>query len=145
MPKTNAAGVALIEEFEGLRLTAYQDSGGVLTIGYGHTGPDVHAGLTITQAQAQALLQLDLHDAETQIADAVEIELTPNQFSALVSWEFNTGGILETSGLELINARAFVPAWDEHLALWVTDADGTELPGLVRRRAAERALFFTPG
>jgi hypothetical protein len=58
--QTSSNGIALIQRFEGIRLTAYRDIVGVLTIGYGHTGPDVTPGLTITQPRAVALLQQDL-------------------------------------------------------------------------------------
>ncbi len=143
MPKVNAAGLDLIKTFEGLSFTAYQDSGGVWTIGYGHTGTDVHEGLTITQVQADALLDEDLTWAEFEVQRAIEIVLTPNQFSALVSWEFNTGALADSPGLALVNERRFEEAWDDHFCLWI-HAGGTVLEGLVRRRAAERALFFTP-
>src|SRR6185312_5241795 len=53
-------GLALTKSFEGLQLSAYPDQGGVWTVGYGHTGPDVHAGLTITRQQADMFLHADL-------------------------------------------------------------------------------------
>src|SRR5579875_391443 len=62
-PAYSKQGLALTEQFEGLRLKAYQDANGVWTIGYGHTGPDVHAGLSITQEQAEALLLQDVASA----------------------------------------------------------------------------------
>jgi len=142
MPQINAAGLALIEEFEGLRLNAYDDGTGVWTIGYGHTGPDVHPGMIITQEQAQTLLQHDVADAEQVVADAVEVVLTPNQFSALVSFQFNTGGLVGSTMLSLINQRDFTGAAAQ-FANWVW-AGGNILEGLVRRRAAEKALFETP-
>ena len=99
--------------------------------------------MTITQDTANDLLARDLQSAETQVADLVEIVLTPNQFAALVSFEYNTGALASTPGLMLINGRQFQAAWDDHLCLFVHDANGNELPGLVRRRAAEKALFFS--
>jgi GH24 family phage-related lysozyme (muramidase) len=141
MPKTNAAGLALIEQFEGCELHAYQDSGGVWTIGYGHTD-GVHAGQTITQAEADALLQEDVTGTEIEVQNLVEIELTPNEFAALVSFEFNTGALASSPGLALLNADKPQEAWDDHFCLYIRDANGTTQPGLVRRRAAERALFF---
>ena len=77
MPQINQAGLNLIEEFEGDELRAYADSGGVETIGYGHTG-DVTPGETITQAQAVAYLQGDVASASAQVAKLVEIVLTPS-------------------------------------------------------------------
>ncbi len=139
MPVINAAGLALVKQFEGCVLTAYQDDNGIWTIGYGST-TDVTPGMTITQAQADERLQADLTVAETSVADLVEIVLTPNEFSALVSWEFNTGGLASTPGLALINERQFEAAWDDHLCLWLEP----DPVGLARRRAAEKALFFTP-
>ena len=143
MAACNAAGLALIESFEGDELRAYADSGGVETIGYGHTG-GVTPGETITQGQAVAYLEGDVQSAANVVARCVEIDLTPNQFSALVSFEYNTGALPGSPGLGCINARQFEQAWDEHFCLWTHDAAGNELAGLVRRRAAEKALFFSP-
>lgn len=83
----NDAGLKLIESFEGLRLTAYQDSVGVWTIGYGHT-QGVAQGQTITQQQAEAFLQQDLAVAEAAV-NGRGLALTDNQFAALVSFTFN--------------------------------------------------------
>ena len=109
MPTINGAGLHLIEEFEGCRLAAYPDpgtGGEPWTIGYGHTD-GVTAGQTITQAEADALLQEDVTGTEIEVQSLVEIELTPNEFAALVSFEFNTGGLGASPGLALINAHEF--------------------------------------
>lgn len=145
MPKVNAAGLALIKSFEGCELSAYPDpgSGGdPWTIGYGHTGPEVHEGLTITQAQADAYLEADLEGFESCVNDAVDRDLTPNQFSALVSFAYNEGcGALSGSTLmKLVNEGNFAGAANE-FGQWIY-AGGKVLPGLVRRRAAERDLFL---
>ncbi len=97
----NVAGtLKLVKEFEGLRLTAYQDSVGVWTIGYGHTGPDVYKGLTITQAQADSLLQNDLGKFNNCVNTYITAKLNPNQVGALMSWSFNVGcGNLQSSTL----------------------------------------------
>ena len=142
MPQINQAGLDLIKSFEGCSLTAYADSGGILTIGFGHTG-GVEPGQTITQGQADAYLEQDLESAEQVVQNATEIDLTPNQFGALVSWEFNTGALAGSEGMALINQRQFEAAWDNHFCLWIHDANGNVLEGLVRRRAAEKALFFS--
>src|ERR1700728_4930363 len=84
-------GLALTQEFEGLRLTAYQDSVGVWTIGYGHTGTDVHRGLSVTQERATELLTQDVSSAVAHVNRLVTIELTQNQFDALVDFVFNAG------------------------------------------------------
>lgn len=142
MPDINAAGLTLIEDFEGDELRAYRDSGGIWTDGYGHTA-GVKPGDVITQAQALAYLKGDVASATSAVAACVEIELTPNEFSSLVSFEYNTGSLAGSPGLALINARLFESAWDDHFVLWIHDAAGNTDAGLVRRRAAERALFFT--
>ena len=133
---TNQAGLALIESFEGLRLTSYQDSVGVWTIGYGHTR-GVGPGQTITQPQAQAFLQQDLGVAEAAV-NSHNLALTGNQFAALVSFTFNLGGgnlnKLLSQGMAAVPARI----------LLFDHAGGRTLPGLTRRRQAERALYLTP-
>jgi lysozyme len=143
MPAINAAGLNLIEEFEGDDLRAYRDSGGIETIGYGHTG-DVQPGEQITQAQAVEYLQGDVASADAAVAACVEVVLTPNEFSALVSFEYNTGSLAGSPGLALINGKQFQEAWNDHFCLWIHDAAGHVDAGLVRRRAAEKALFDTP-
>ncbi|WP_137887191.1 lysozyme [Pseudomonas sp. 2FE] len=75
---TSDAGLALIQDFEGLRQTAYRDSVGVLTIGWGHTGPDVVQGMTIDRAEAERLLRDDLHDAERAIQRLKVLSLIPH-------------------------------------------------------------------
>lgn len=151
MPKINNAGLDLIESFEGLRLTAYPDpgSGGEpYTIGYGHTGSvngqPVAPGMTITLDTADDLLQADLAKFEDGVNNLVTHVATPNQFAAMVSFAYNEGlGALEGSTLlRLFNAGDIQGAADQ-FGEWVT-ADGQALEGLVRRRAAERALFLTP-
>jgi lysozyme len=133
---TNQAGVQLIESFEGLRLNSYQDSVGVWTIGYGHT-LGVKAGQTITQQQAQAFLQQDLGVAEAAV-NRLGLTLTDNQFAALVSFTFNLGaGNLNKL---MKNGLAAVP---DRILLF-DHAGGKALPGLTRRRTAERELYLTP-
>jgi lysozyme len=133
--KTNDAGLKMIESFEGLRLTAYQDSVGVWTIGYGHT-KRVKKGQTITQAQAEAFLKQDLAEAEAAV-NGRGLTLTDNQFAALVSFTFNLGA----GGLAklLKNGLAAVP---DRILLF-DHAGGKVVKGLTRRRAAERTLYLT--
>ena len=133
---TNDAGLKLIESFEGLRLKAYQDSVGVWTIGYGHT-KGVKQGQVITQQQAQAFLQQDLAVAEAAV-NRLGLTLTGNQFAALVSFTFNLGAGNLTKLLK--NGLAAVA---DRILLF-DHAGGKALPGLTRRRKAERALFLTP-
>jgi lysozyme len=141
--RTSDAGVALVQGYEGLRLTAYRDSVGVLTIGYGHTGADVKQGMTITRDEAERLLRDDLHDAETAVEKAVRVPMTQGQFDALVSFVFNLGaGRLQTSTLlRKLNDRNYIGAADE-FPRW-NKAGGKVLAGLTARRGAERALFLS--
>jgi lysozyme len=137
----SSAGLALTKSFEGLRLTAYQDAGGVWTIGYGHTGPDVKPGQTITEAEATELLLADLQTAVRCVNGAVRVPLTQGQFDALVDFAYNAGrgNLLHSTLLRSVNAGDFAGA-EAQFGLWV-HAGGKVEPGLVRRRAAEAALF----
>ena len=138
----NAAGIALIKEFEGLRLTAYRDPVGVLTIGYGSTGPHVKPGLTITEAQAEELLRQDVARFEVAVADMAKVA-TDNQFAAMVSLAFNVGAeaLRKSTLLRKHNAGDYTGARAE-FARWKF-AGGKVLGGLVRRRAAEAKLYGT--
>jgi uncharacterized protein (TIGR02594 family) len=133
-------GLDMIKGFEGLRLNAYQDSAGVWTIGYGHTG-GVRPGDRITQAQAEQYLRGDVKWAEQAVRDNVKVPLTQGQFDALVSFTFNLGaGALQKSTLlKKLNAGDYAGAQAE-FGKWV-HAGGQRLEGLVRRRAEEAALF----
>jgi lysozyme len=133
-------GLALIKSSEGLRLKAYLCPAGVPTIGYGSTGSHVTMGKTITHAEADALLRKDLERFEHGVSEMAG-EMTPGQFSALVSFAFNLGlGALEDSTLlKLHKAGDFVGAAAQ-FARW-NKAAGKVLPGLVKRRAAEAALY----
>lgn len=149
----NEAGFRLVQEFEGYaeqlgdgtdRVRAYRDSGGVLTIGFGHTGSDVTEDLIITREQAEQLLQEDLQEAEDAVSNLVTVPLNENQFSALVSFVFNLGaGELEESTLlGLLNQGRYPEAADQFLRF--NTVNGEPVEGLTRRREAERQLFLTP-
>src|SRR3954453_14632449 len=87
----NQTTIELIKRNEGCELTAYQDSVGVWTIGYGHTGPDVSASLRITQERAEELLRQDLEKFQDGVDDAITADTGDNQFGAMVSLAFNIG------------------------------------------------------
>lgn len=146
--RINSAGLAIIKDREGLRLTAYRDSGGVLTIGYGHTSaagaPAVKAGMTITKAEAETILSRDVAWAERAVAELVKVPLTENQFSALVSFTFNLGPdqVWDSTLLRKLNAGDYAGAAAQ-FDRWIYD-NGKPQPGLVTRRRMERALFETP-
>lgn len=136
----NAAGLALVKAHEGLRLEAYQDTSGIWTIGYGHTH-GVKADDSISAERAEQLLEADLTDAERAVAALVKVPLTDNQFSALVSFVFNLGegAFARSTLLRKLNEGSYglVPAC---LKSWIFD-NGKVLQGLVKRRAAEAALW----
>lgn len=148
----NTDTVSLVKEFEGCVLTAYRDPGSKdgkpYTIGYGHTGnmsgPQVSLGQTITQEQASDYLLGDLNVAAIRVAALVTVQLNENQFGALVSFYSNVGETLfkKSSVLTNVNSNNFgrVPG---RLALYRLN-DGKVMDGLVRRRAAEGALWLKP-
>jgi lysozyme len=127
---------------EGLRTTAYQDSGGVWTIGYGHTA-DVKAGDTCTEQQATDWLTSDMAWAFDELARVVTVPCTDNQQAALADFVFNLGsGNFESSTLlRKLNAGDYDGAADE-FPKWVY-CDGVVLQGLVIRRDNEQQLFLT--
>src|SRR5579872_3041698 len=129
----------LVKEFEGCKLEAYQDLGGIWTIGYGHTGADVYRGLVISQARAGQLLDEDLDKTAGYVTAALHVPATQNQFDALCSFAFNVKGWRGSTLLKLVNARDYAgaaaqfPRWDH--------VGQKEVAGLLRRRMAEQALF----
>ena len=137
----SAAGLALTKSFEGFRSEAYQDSAGVWTIGYGHTGPDVKPGRRISEFEAEALLRADLAMCVACVNRAVEVPLTQSQFDALVDFCFNVGrgAFLRSSLLGYVNREDFYAVGVQFMN-WV-NAGGRPVEGLVRRRTAEAALF----
>jgi lysozyme len=137
------AGIALTKDFEGLRLTAYRDCAGVLTIGYGHTGTDVIAGMTIDEAEAETLLLVDLQEAVDCVNRAVKAAILQNQFDALVDFCFNVGcgALLNSTLLRKVNATDFAGAAAQ-FGLWV-HAGGEVVAGLVRRRKLEAEMFVS--
>ncbi len=136
----NAAGLALVRDHEGLRLEAYQDTSGIWTIGYGHIRR-VRRGDCISAERANQLLEADLVEVERAVAELVKVPLTDNQFSALVSFVFNAGegAFAKSTLLRKLNEGGYglVAAC---LGSWIFD-NGKVLPGLVKRRAAEVALW----
>ncbi len=142
-------GLALIRRAEGLRLRSYRDAVGVWTIGYGHTSaagePIVKPDQDITEADANAILRRDVEKFAAGVRKAVLREINDQQFSALVSFAYNVGlGAFKSSSvLKAVNAEEF-GAVPQRLQLWVK-AGGRTLPGLVKRRAAEAALFLKRG
>lgn len=135
--KTSDAGRKFIQQNEGLRLTAYQDQGGVWTIGIGHT-MGVKEGDTITEEQADMLLESDLLHVEIALNKLIPSDCTQNQFDALADFAFNLGtGALATM---LDHGWQDVP---NQMPKWCNVAKKPNA-GLLARRKREVALFLTP-
>jgi len=144
--KTSRPGIDLIKSYEKLSFETYKDCVGVLTIGYGHTGPDVFIGQRVNQQQAEIILRKDLGKFELAVNELINIELNQHQFDALVSFAFNIGeGAFAGSTL-----RKRLNAGDdpdtvakEELIKW-NKGDHGVLEGLTRRRMKEIELFCSP-
>ena len=138
--KTSGIGIELIKEFEGCRQVAYQDSVGVWTIGYGHT-KDVYEGQLVIKKTCETMLAEDLEEFEDYVESYVKVELSQNQFDALVAWTFNLGpgNLSESTMLKKLNEGDYDAVPDE-IRRW-NRAGGEVLRGLIRRRAAEANLF----
>ena len=143
--KTGTAGKELIKKFEGFRAVAYTCPAGVVTVGYGTTrinGNSVKLGTKITSDEAEQFLEEDLKLFEDSINKLVSTKLTQNQFDALVSFVYNVGigNFKKSTLLKLLNKGDMTGASKEFLK-W-DKANGAPLPGLTRRRKAERELFL---
>jgi lysozyme len=136
----SSAGLALTKSFEGCKLSAYQDSKGVWTIGFGHTS-GVQPGDTCTQEQADVWLMQDIQWAVTVVNSHVTAPLTQGQFDALCDFVYNCGsGNFEHSTLlGLLNSEDYQGAANE-FCKW-DHAGGVVVPGLLRRRQAEEVEF----
>lgn len=140
--KTSPKGIALIKEFEGLRLKAYKCPGGIWTIGYGHTA-GVKPGMIITEAQAEVYLKADLIAFERYL-NGLGLALDQNQFDALVSFIYNvgTGNFSSSTLLRKVKANPLDNSIMDEFLRWVY-SKGRVLPGLQRRRLAEMKLYFS--
>ncbi|WP_152051840.1 lysozyme [Tautonia marina] len=139
--KVSDRGIALIKDHEGLRLEAYLCPGNVWTIGYGST-KGVKQGMKVTKKQAEEMLRRDIGRFERAVNKLVTMELSQEQFDALVSLAFNIGegAFAKSKLLEVLNAGKYRDAAAQ-FPKWRKSA-GKVLPGLVKRRAAEKALFL---
>jgi lysozyme len=153
MASINAATLALVKEFEGLRLIAYKDAVGVWTIGYGTTaaagvGVVPVAGMSITEYQAETYLMRGLEKFADEILPGIKAPINENEFGAFVSLAYNIGpdAFLGSTALRKFNdgdktgAALAITYWNKG----TVNGKKVILPGLVRRRDAERALFLTP-
>lgn len=137
--RTSKAALEQIAQFEGIRLHAYRCPAGVLTVGIGHTGPEVVEGMTITHEQAMKYFADDIRSAEIAVEHA-GLQLDQGKYDALVSFAYNCGqGNLQklTRGRTLAQIADAIPLYNK--------GGGKVLKGLVRRRAWERELFVAGG
>lgn len=141
---TSAAGIDLLKQFESCRLKAYKalPTEKYYTIGYGHYGPDVKQGMTITPAQAEDMLKSDLQKYEKAVNYYVKVDITQNMFDMLVSFSYNCGtdALKKSTLLKCLNAGNYIGAavqfkdWNK--------SGGKVIPGLTDRREKERTLFL---
>lgn len=145
--KIDNQGVELIKQFEGLSLSAYQDPVGIWTIGYGWTHPvdgePIGAGMYISQIKAVSLLIESLGSYERDVSRLINVSVTQNQFNALVDFAYNLGisALADSTLLRKLNSGDMDGAANEFMR-WC-HAGNKVLPGLVRRREAERILFLS--
>lgn len=137
-------GRDLIKSFEQLRLKAYRNfAGEPWTIGWGHTGKDVTESSVCTSDHADLWFECDIARPERAVNLMVKAYISQNEFDALVSFAYNVGIGAEAHStlMRLFNSNDFEGAANEFLK-WDHD-NGVVVPGLARRRAAERALFLS--
>lgn len=150
MRKVSKAGIDLIKSFEGLSLKPYLCPAKIPTIGYGSIeypdGKKVSMkDASITEAQAEQYLEHEINKKASEIEKMVKVQLNDNEFAALTSFAYNvgTGALKGSTLLRLLNSNADRIAVADQLLRW-NKAGGKELPGLTRRRQAERSLFLQP-
>jgi len=138
------ACIDLIKRFEGSRNKVYRCPAGVLTIGVGHTGPDVKAGAVWTDKQIDAALKADLDRFTVAVRSLIDdAPATQHQFDALVSLAFNIGtGAFARSSVLANHLKRRYPNAAAAFLLW-NKGGGKVLPGLVARRAAEADLYLS--
>lgn len=128
----------LVAQFEGCRLKAYKavSTEKYYTIGYGHYGPDVAAGSTITEQRAKELLQQDLATAARKVQKYQNYSWTPTELAALTSFAYNVGNIDQLTQNGTRTRQQIASAM-----LLYNKSGGKVLAGLTRRRQAEQKLF----
>jgi lysozyme len=136
-------GTDIIKRFEGLSLTVYKDVGGLLTVGWGHR-TNLPLDSVITLAAACELLSDDLSRFETGVSNLVKVPVSQGQFDALCSFSYNVGlRALENSHLlKKLNAGISKEIVAAELLRW-DEVDGQVVPGILRRRQEEEALFLS--
>lgn len=138
------AAASLVKQFEGLAFKAYPDpgtKGAPYTVGYGHT-TGVFKDTVVDSDTIERLLQIDLRNACNSVLELVKVPLSDNELAALICFTFNVGAgnLRKSTLLRLLNEEKRQEAADQFLR-W-DKAAGKQMPGLTRRRAAERELFL---
>jgi lysozyme len=146
---SKVSAATLIAQFEGLRLKAYQDSGGVWSIGYGTTinpvtGIPIKQGDTITKDTALTWLRMQTAATEAQVKAKLKVKQNTNQISALTSLAYNIGlgAFSRSTLLRLINTGAKPNDIAAQFIRW-NKVNGQEVPGLTRRRQLEAELYLS--
>lgn len=141
--KLSQDGLNLIKQFEGCKLVAYRDCVDVLTIGYGHTGPDVCEDSEWSQNEADECLELEAGKFATGVNLLLKTEVTQGQFDALVSFAYNLGlNALATSTLLALTNQCNKILAAAEFFKW-NHAGGKVVAGLTDRRAAERERYLS--
>lgn len=144
----NKEGLDLIESFEGFSPKPYKDVAGIWTIGvgsiYGLNGKRVKASHRhISKQEALQLMERDLKTTEVKITQLIEVPVTQNQFSALCSFVYNVGsGAFQRSTARMKLNRSDYDGCANEFLRWKY-AGKRAIPGLLRRRKAERELFLS--
>lgn len=135
--------LTLVKFYEGFRAKAYQDPVGIWTIGYGETGARAKPGATVTESEAADWLSNRLLNIATRIGRLVDVGLLPYEMAALLSFVYNVGdgAFAKSTMRKLINAGTDPNQVAAQFTRW-NKAGGKVLPGLVKRREAERRLFL---
>jgi len=145
--KLNSEEYKLIQDFEGFKLSAYRDSIGIPTIGYGNItyadGRRVKMGDKISKDQADGLFKLYADKFAYQVSQLIHSEINQNQFNALVSFAYNLGitNLKNSTLLKKVNANPNDEEIELEFLKWV-NAGGKRSQGLVNRRVAESKLYF---
>ena len=129
------AGLELLKSFEGFDANPYRDTGGILTVGFGTVFP-------LTRDEAGLLLESRVNNFEEDIRVLVQQPISENRFDALTSFAYNVGiGAFRNSTLLAKLNEGDLEAVPGQMRLWVHDHSGRVQQGLVKRRAAEAALW----
>ncbi|MDX5394830.1 MAG: lysozyme [Hymenobacteraceae bacterium] len=146
--ESSKKGIDLIKSFECLELKAYKCPAGIWTIGYGATfyqnGSKIKPGDKISEKEADELLKYHIASFDLDVRKLLKTRVSQVQFDALVSFAFNCGSAAlgKSTLLKKVNANPNDPAIKHEFMKWIRSG-GKVLNGLIRRRTAEVALYFS--